>query len=89
MMRNQLLRQHPGCEVRILAAKINQDIPVEVRYQLRKNNASWVSGTTVLRNALTESMARNQLAARYSDAEVRILSMVFKRDPAALSNKNR
>lgn len=78
MIRNQLSQRHPGYEVRVLAASAGKDVQAAVRYQIRRNNASWTSGTTVLRNALTESMAGNQISARYPGSEVRILSMVFK-----------
>lgn len=78
MIRNQLLRRHPGYEVRVLAASEGRDVQASVRYQIRRNNSSWTTGTTTLRNALTESMARNQIAARYPGSEVRILSMVFR-----------
>ena len=78
MIRNQLSQRHPGYEVRVLAASAEKDVQATVRYQIRRNNSSWTTGTTTLRNALTESMARNQIAARYPGAEVRILSMVFR-----------
>lgn len=78
MIRNQLLQRHPGYEVRVLAASEGKDVQASVRYQIRRNNSSWTTGTTTLRNALTESMARNQIAAKYPGSEVRILSMVFK-----------
>ena len=78
MIRNQLLQRHPGYEVRVLAASEEKDVQASVRYQIRRNNSSWTMGTTTLRNALTESMARNQIAARYPGSEVRILSMVLK-----------
>ncbi len=78
MIRNQLLQRHPGYEVRVLSATEGKEIQVSVRYQIRRNNSSWTTGTTTLRNALTESMARNQIAARNPGSEVRILSMVFK-----------
>ena len=78
MIRNQLLQRHPGYEVRVLSASPEKDVQVSVRFQIRRNNSSWTTGTTVLRNALTESMARNQIAARYPGSEVRILSMVLK-----------
>ena len=78
MIQNQLLQRHPGYVVRILAVSENRDVLVSVRYQIRRNNSSWTTGTTVLRNALTESMARNQIAARYPGSEVRILSTVLK-----------
>ena len=78
MIRNQLSQRHPGYEVRVLSASAERDVQATVRYQIRRNNSSWSTGTTVLRNALSESMARNQIAARYPGSEVRILSMVFK-----------
>ena len=78
MIRNQLLQRHPGYEVRVLAASEGKDVQASVRYQIRRNNSSWTTGTTTLRNALTESMARTQLSAKYPGSEVRILSMVFK-----------
>lgn len=78
MIRNQLSQRHPGYEVRVLAASEGREVQASVRYQIRRNNSAWTTGTTVLRNALTESMARNQIAARYPGSEVRILSMVFK-----------
>ena len=78
MIRNQLSQRHPGYIVRVLAASEGRDVQTSVRYQIRRNNSSWTTATTTLRNALTESMARNQIAARYPGAEVRILSMVFR-----------
>ena len=78
MIRNQLLQRHPGYVVRVLAASAEREVQASVRYQIRRNNSSWTTATTTLRNALTESMARNQIAARYPGSEVRILSMVFK-----------
>ena len=78
MIRNQLSQRHPGYMVRVLAASDGREVQASVRYQIRRNNSSWTTGTTTLRNALTESMARNQIAARYPGSEVRILSMVFK-----------
>ena len=78
MIRNQLRQRHPGYEVRVLSASEGKDVQASVRYQIRRNNSSWTTGTTTLRNALTESMARNQIAARYPGSDVRILSMVFK-----------
>ena len=78
MIRNQLSQRHPGYVVRVLSASSERDVQVSVRYQIRRNNSSWTTATTTLRNALTESMARNQIAARYPGSEVRILSMVFR-----------
>ena len=78
MIRNQLSQRHPGYIVRVLSTSEGREVQASVRYQIRRNNSSWTTATTTLRNALTESMARNQIAARYPGAEVRILSMVFK-----------
>ena len=78
MIRNQLSKRHPGYAVRVLSASSERDVQASVRYQIRRNNSSWTTATTTLRNALTESMARNQLSAKYPGSEVRILSMVFK-----------
>ena len=78
MIRNQLSQRHPGYIVRVLSASSERDVQASVRYQIRRNNSSWSTGTATLRNALTESMARNQIAARYPGSEVRILSMTFK-----------
>ena len=78
MIRNQLSQRHPGYIVRVLSASEGREVQTSVRYQIRRNNSSWTTATTTLRNALTESMARNQIAARYPGSEVRILSMVFK-----------
>ena len=78
MIRNQLSQRHPGYVVRVLSASSERDVQASVRYQIRRNNSSWTTATTTLRNALTESMARNQIAARHPGSEVRILSMVFK-----------
>ena len=78
MAENQLARRHPGYVIRILSASAGKDVQTAVCYQIRRNNSSWTTGTTTLRTALTESMARNQISARYPGAEVRILSMVTK-----------
>lgn len=78
MIRNQLLQRHPGYLVRILSAATGgQNIRVKVRYQIRRNNSSWTTVSTSLWDAMTESMARNQIKARYPGSEVRILSMSF------------
>lgn len=76
MMLNQLSRRHPGKEVRVLSAKVGgKSRRVSVRYQLRKGEGAWSSGSTTLQDALTESMARNQLSARHPGMEIRVLSM--------------
>ena len=78
MMENQLMQRHPGNIVRILAASTGAYIPVTVKCQIRRKNAPWTTMTTILNNALTESMARNQISAKYPETEVRILSMVVR-----------
>ena len=83
MMKNQLMQRHPGYIVRILSASAGKNVQVSVRYQIRRNNSSWTTASSILNNALTESMARNQISARYPGAEVRILSMVFRENPPA------
>lgn len=79
MIRNQLMKRHPGYDVRVLSASEDgKNVQVYVRCQIRRGSSSWSEMTTTLNNALTESMAENQIAARYPGAEVRILSMTFK-----------
>ena len=78
MIRNQLSQRHPGYVVRILAVSDGRNVQVSVRYQIRRNSPSWTTGATTLQNALSESMAENQISARYPGSEVRILSMVSK-----------
>ena len=78
MMVNTLSARHPRAQVRILSVAFpGRTERISVRYQLRRNDAaSWTTGSTVLNNALTESMARNQLSVRHPGMEIRILSMV-------------
>ena len=79
MIRNQLMKRHPGYDIRVLSASEDgKNVQVNVRCQIRRGSSSWSEMTTTLNNALTESMAENQIAARYPGAEVRILSMTFK-----------
>ena len=77
MIRNQLLKRHPGYEVRVLSAAVDgRNVRATVQCQIRRSeNSSWTTMSTTVTNALTESMAENQIAARYPGAEVRILSM--------------
>lgn len=76
MMINQIAQRHPGKKIRILSAKIDgKSQRVTVKYQMRNGNSSWNTSTTTLQDALTESMARNQLSQRHPNAEIRILSM--------------
>ena len=80
MIRNQLLKRHPGCDVRVLSAMpADRNVHASVQCQIRRgNSSSWTTMTTTVTNALTESMAENQIAARYPGAEVRILSMSIR-----------
>ena len=77
MMINTLSARHPGSEIRILSAAIPGRVErVNVRYQLRRGQSSWGTANATLTNALTESMARNQLSVRHPGTEIRILSTV-------------
>ena len=80
MIRNQLLKRHPGCDVRVLSAMpADRNVHASVQCQIRRgNSSSWTTMTTTVTNALTESMAENQIAARFPGSEVRILSMTFR-----------
>ena len=75
MMINTLSQRHPRHCVRILAVYAGKNIRTNVRYQFRRGNSSWTTGTATLINAITESMAKNQLCQRHPNAEVRILSI--------------
>ena len=77
MMINTLSARHPRTQVRILSVAFpGRTERMNVRYQFRRNDAaSWTTGSTVLNNALMESMARNQLSVRHPGMEIRILSM--------------
>ena len=79
MMVNQLSAGNPGSRIRSLSASWGAPVSCLVRYQMKQGNGPWTTGTTTLNNALTESMARNQLRARYPKAEIRILSFTRKR----------
>ena len=80
MIRNQLLKRHPGYEIRVLSASTDgKNVQASVQCQVRRNGSStWTTMTTSVTNALTESMAENQIAARYPGSEVRILSMSIR-----------
>lgn len=79
MMVNQLTAKHSGGEIRILSAAFGKTVTRTVRYQMKRGSAPWTTGTTTLNDALTASMAANQLRARYPGATIRILSFVRKR----------
>ena len=76
MMANQLAARHPRAQIRILSAAGDRNVTHQVRYQMRQGNGPWTTSTTTLNNALTESMAGNQLRARFPAATIRILSFV-------------
>lgn len=63
------------CTIRILAADPGEDKVLVVRYKMLNKDNKWETHKTVLTNALTMSMAKNQILAKNQDAKVRILSM--------------
>ena len=73
MMVNELSRRHPNSKIRILAAACGKNIATVVRYQISSNGKSWSGGSVTLTNALTESMARNQLSQKFPNRQIRIL----------------
>lgn len=75
MMRNQIKKNFPDHRVRILAADAGPDLVTQVSYQFTTNNKNWSKANTILYNALTHSMAKNQLMQRHNDAKIRILSI--------------
>ena len=79
MMLNQLAARHPNGQIRILSASYGKTVSHTVRYQMKRGNSAWTNGTVTLNNALTESMARNQLKAKFPGASIRILSFVKKK----------
>ncbi|MBQ4479241.1 MAG: hypothetical protein II943_01220 [Victivallales bacterium] len=75
-MKNQISQRHPGKKIRILSAKIDgKSQRVTVKYQYRRGEGPWNTSSTTLQDALTESMARNQLSVRHPGQQIRILSM--------------
>ena len=79
MMVGQLAARHPNGQIRILSASYGKTIAHTVRYQMKRGNSAWTNGTVTLNNALTESMAKNQLKAKFPSATIRILSFVKKK----------
>lgn len=79
MMINTLSQRHPRHSVRILAVYAGKNIRATVRYQFKRGNSSWTNGTATLTNAITESMAKNQLLQRHPGTQVRILSINYAR----------
>lgn len=80
MARNQIGSKHPGREVRVLGIqyRIRKDFLVKYQYRNRNSN-SWTTGTSILPNVLTESMAINRLSIKYPNCEIKILSIVLQR----------
>ena len=78
MMANEISRRYPNSEVRILSADYGKKISSSVRYQISRDGKTWSSGTVTLTNALTESMARNQVSQKFPNMQVRILGFVSK-----------
>lgn len=79
MMINQLRVRHPRHSVRILAATTGQNIRTKVQYQIKRGKSSWTTGNATLLNAMTTSMAKNQLRQRHPGCQVRILSIQEQR----------
>ena len=79
MMVNQLAARHPNGQIRILSASYGKTVAHIVRYQMKRGKSAWTNGTVTLNNALTESMARNQLKAKFPGATIRILSFIKKK----------
>ena len=79
MMVGQLAARHPNGQIRILTASYGKTVTHTVRYQMKKGSSAWTNGTVTLNNALTESMARNQLKAKFPGTSIRILSFVKKK----------
>lgn len=78
MMVSQLTARHPNGQIRILSASYGKTVSHTVRYQMKRGKSAWTNGTVTLNNALTESMARNQLKAKFPGTTIRILSFVKK-----------
>ena len=79
MMINQLTARHSNGQIRILSVSYGKTVAHTVRYQMKRGKSAWTNGTVTLNNALTESMARNQLKAKFPGATIRILSFVKKK----------
>jgi len=76
MMKNEISRRFPNSQIRILSVNTGETVKTFVRFQTSRNNGkAWSSGSITLTNALTESMAKNQIMRMQPGAKVRILSM--------------
>lgn len=76
MIRNELKRRMPNSQIRVLAVDTGKRVSHFVRFQTSSDGKIWSNGSTQLQNALTESMARNQIMQRNPGKKVRILSMI-------------
>ena len=79
MIRNALASRWPNHKIRILAVDTGNPVRHLVQFQVSRDRKMWNSGSTVLLNARTQSMAKNQIAARYPGMHVRILGMTRQR----------
>ena len=76
MIRNVLASRWPGHKIRILAVDTGRPVRHLVQFQVSRDRKMWNSGSTVLLNARTQSMAQNQISARHPGMHVRILNMI-------------
>ena len=76
MICNALASRYPDRRIRVLAVSDGKPVRYLVRYQISRDHKTWTSGSTVLQNALTQSMAANQISARNPGMYVRIVSMI-------------
>ena len=76
MIRNELSRRYPNRKVRILSVRSGKSQRYLVRYQVSRDRKNWSTSSAVLFDAITESMARNQISQRHPGMQVRILSKV-------------
>lgn len=78
MMTNEIASRYTNCQVRILSARRGATQAYNVRYQVSRDRKNWSTGSAVLYDAQTQSMAKNQISQRYPGMYVRILSKVRK-----------
>lgn len=79
-MKKEIGRRNPKCHVRILAADPGPDKILDVRYKIMTENKKWENRQMTMTNALTYSMAKNQILAKNpgQNVKVRILSIKKK-----------
>ena len=75
MIHNTLASRFPDHKIRILSVNTGKPVRHLVQYQLSRDRKSWSTGSTVLLDARTMSMAQNQISARHPGMHVRILNM--------------